>query len=484
MSELDLPYDWYPRDAQVDAMNAWLYENCLINDWVWHRRFGKDDCALHGTAVKAHQRIGNYWHMLPQQNQVRKAIWEAVNPRTGIRRIDEAFPDSICEKRESDMFIRFRCGSTWQCLGSDNYAGAIGSMPCGIVYSEWALSDPNSYGYLSPILKDNGGWVVRQGTPRGKNHAYRTYKASLKNPNAFAQLLTVEDSGAAKWLDLPAIKQELIDIHGDELGLALFNQEYYCSFDAAVVGAVYGAELSRVERDKRITDCPHDPEYPVFTAWDIGRTDATAIWFYQVIGNEVRLIDYEEDNLKNPDFFATKVLGKEVTINIEDGEVKVRFESSDPAIQKAAKQTKHRRKYTYAQHYLPHDARAKTFAAMGKSVQELMAKVFGWELVGITPNLSVMDGIQATRKMLAKSVFDWKCDKGFETLKQYRYEQDEAKNMLKDKPLHDWTSHAADALRYVAINYETETPEPLPEDKFKPLNAMDNGIPMEEMFEL
>jgi len=456
-------------------MNKWLYEGVLINDWLWHRRFGKDDCALHGTAVKAHQVVANYWHMLPQHNQVRKAIWTAINSHTGIRRIDEAFPKELREStNETEMFIKFRNGSTWQCLGSDNFKGAIGSAPKGIVYSEWPLSDPASYGYLSPILKENKGWVVRQGTPRGKNHGYKTYKSSKKNPKAFAQLLTVEDTGADKQLDLTAILQEYIDLYGEDLGRAVYLQEYYCSFEAAVVGSIWGGELARLESDNRLTDCPHDTDYPVYTAWDIGRADSTAIWFYQVIANEIHLIDFLQDNLKNPDWFASRVLGKIVKIDIVDGKITVQ-KGQDLS------QHKHRKAYDYANHWLPHDARAKTFASMGKSVQELLSVCFGWNKVSITPNLSRQDGIQAARKMLDKTIIDWKCEDGFELVKQYRYEKDDKKNMLKETPLHDYTSHAADALRYVAVSYQTFAPEPLPMDKMKPANAMDNGIPIEHM---
>lgn len=424
--------------------------------------------------------------MLPQHNQVRKAIWTAVNPHTGKRRIDEAFPLELrAATNDNEMIIKFKNGSTWQCIGSDNFQGAIGSAPAGIVYSEWSLSNPSASAYLRPILRENNGWQLKIGTPRGKNHAYRTYKTALKNKKQFAELLTVEDTGMdKKWDMVEELQAYIAEAGSEELGKALFFQEYYCSFEAAVVGAVYGAELSKLERAGRLCECPHDIDYPVFTAWDIGRTDSTAIWFYQVIGNEVRLIDYVEDNLKNPDFFAAKVLGKPVTIDIKDGKVEAKVgHSIDPQIIKAAEKSKHRQAYDYQTHFLPHDARAKTFAAQGKSVQELLNRVFGWN-VQITPSLSLMDGIQATRKMLDKTVIDWKGEPGFENVKQYRYEQDEKKNMLKDKPLHDWTSHAADALRYVAISYKTITPEPKPRDKMKPLNAMDNGIAMEEMFDL
>ena len=477
MTEIVLPYNWKPRDYQKNALNAWIRDDYKHLELIWHRRAGKDDICLHGTAIKAHERVANYWHMLPQHNQVRKAIWTAVNSHTGKRRIDEAFPKQLREStNETEMFIKFRNGSTWQCLGSDNFQGAIGSAPAGIVFSEWSLSNPSASGYLRPILKENGGWQLKIGTPRGKNHAYRTYKAACKNKDQFSELLTVDDTGMAKVWDMVSELEQYKAEFGEDLGKALFYQEYYCSFEAAVVGAVWGAELSKLERAGRLCECPHDPKYPVFTAWDIGRADATAIWFYQVIANEIHIIDFMQDTLKNPDWFASRVLGHEVTIDIVDGEIRVTHGAELP-------KHAHRQAYDYKTHWLPHDARAKTFASMGKSVQELLSVCFGWGAVNITPNLSRQDGIQAVRKMLEKTVIDWKGEEGFELVKQYRYEQDDKKNMLKESPLHDYTSHAADALRYVAVSYATVAPEPLPKDKMKALHQMDNGIPIMSLFE-
>lgn len=418
---------------------------------VWHRRSGKDEVTLHGTAIKAHERIANYWHMLPLANQVRKAIWEAVNPRTGKRRIDEAFPDQICDaKRDQDMLIRFKCGSTWQCLGSDNYQGAIGSTPAGIVYSEWSQANPSSRGYLRPILAENNGWQAYITTPRGRNHAHKTYLSAKNNPNAFAQLLTAEDTSVFTPQQLIEEKQEYIDTYGPDLGNALYLQEYFCSFEAAILGAVWGGELARAEQGGRFTHCPHDPDYPVFTAWDIGRTDATAIWFYQVIANEVRIIDFYQNTLKDPDHFAGQLLGREVQIDLISDKVVVSYGESIAEIN-------HRKAYDYQTIWLPHDAKAKTFAAKGKSVQEQIAAVFGWDKIRIVPGLSKMDGIQSARALINRAVFDERTEEGFEAIKQYKYEWDDEKKCFRDKPVHDWTSHPADSLIYLAIAWQCET---------------------------
>lgn len=478
MAEITLPYNWKAREYQRPALNAWIRDGIKNIELIWHRRAGKDTVCMMGAGVMAMQRKANYIHMLPQENQVRNAIWDAVNPHTGRKKIDEAFPEQIRAKtNDQKMMITFVNGSTWQCMGSDNYNKAIGSTPAGIVWSEWSLSDPMSEAYLDPILQENKGWKFKIGTARGKNHAYRSFNYAKTQPDEFAQLLTVKDSGMDKVFNLEKIRNKLIADYGEDLGLALFNQEYFCSFTAAVIGAVWGSELSNLEREGRFCECEHDASHPVFTAWDIGRTDATAIWIYQVISNEVRILDYIEDNLKNPDYFVSQLIGKEVTINLVDDDIQV-------IVGKDIEDIKYRQDYQYQVHWLPHDARAKTFAAKGKSIQQQVSVALGWDKVKITPSLSTQDQIQACRKMIPRLVIDYKAEKGLETVKQYRYERDDKREMLKDTPLHDWTSHAADALKYVAVSYKTVKPEPIKENKLKKVNAMDNGIPIEMMFEL
>jgi phage terminase large subunit len=240
---MKLPYKWKPREYQKDAYNAWIKQGFKQLDLIWHRRAGKDSVCLHGTMVKMWQRPATYWHMLPQANQVRKAIWKAVNPHTGKRWIDEAFPEALREAtNESEMFIKFINGSTWQCLGSDNYMGAIGSNPAGIVYSEWSLTNPAASGYLRPILAENDGWELKIGTPRGENHAYRTHMAGIKDNKVFAQMLTVDDT-QMDW-DMDYIKSQYIVEFGEDIGTAMFLQEFYCSFKAPVQGSIWGKECT------------------------------------------------------------------------------------------------------------------------------------------------------------------------------------------------------------------------------------------------
>lgn len=465
---------WKPRPSQRAAMNAWIRDKILLHDWLWHRRHGKDDCALRGISIKAHERIANYCHMLPQENQVREAIWEAVNPHTGILRLEEAFPTSIRAKtNQQQMRITLRNGSKVVFAGSDNYKSKIGSSLAGLVYSEWPLSDPASYAYLSPMLKENGGWCVRQGTPRGKNHGYKTYQSGLRDPTRFAQLLTIADTGADKVLDIVSIKQEYVDLYGEELGNALYLQEYYCSFDVAVFGSVFGSEFADLEKDGRFTVVPHNPKYKVFTAWDIGFKDSVVIFFYQIIDNKIHVIDYESNNLKNPDWFAGRCLGRKIQIDIINNEIKVTKGAFIPEL-------KRRTEYDYETHWLPHDGKAKTFTAMGKSCQQHLWAVFGTGKVRIVPSLSKQDGYKAVRMMLRSTYFNKPLtEPAFEACKQYKYKYDDKLMTFSKEGVHDWTSHYTDALRMMAIAYKT-TPKPEIPRVINP-NHMDNGLAIAEM---
>lgn len=431
-------------------MPAWSYlENGGRHaELIWHRRSGKDEISLHHTACEAFQRVGNYWHMLPLASQVRKAIWNAVNPHTGLRRIDEAFPHELREKTlENEMFIRFKNGSTWQALGSDNFNAMVGSPPIGIVYSEWALANPAARGYLRPIITENGGWQIFITTPRGKNHARTTFQAAKRTQGAFAQLLTINHTGLMDKQQQEYELQEYIDTYGVDQGTAMFEQEYLCSFEAAILGAVYGSEMTRLQEEGRITQVPHDPNLPVHVAMDIGRSDDTSIWWYQVAGNEVHILESISENMKDPDHFASLILGQEVKIDLIDNEIVVSYGGDMVG-------STHRQAYQYGEIAVPHDARAKTFAAKGKSVMEQFLKVFG-NKVRLVESLSLQDGIQAARKLFRYAYFDEEgCEVGLDALASYRRSWSTETQRFSDKPVHDWSSNPADAFRYMAIRWQ------------------------------
>jgi phage terminase large subunit len=252
MTDLSLPYNWNPRWYQGNLWKAHgKYKRMLA---IWPRRHGKDDVNLHANACAAFERVGNYWYMLPEYNQCRKAIWDAVNPHTGIRRIDEAFPDAIRAKlNDNEMKITFINGSTWQLMGSDNYDALVGSPPVGLTYSEYAISNPISWGYMRPILLENGGWASFNSTPRGKNHLYRMYNMAMESEEWFCELLTVDETELFSKAQLDNELSELIAEHEDvEYATALWKQEYWCSFEAALPGAIWGGATANLEKREQL----------------------------------------------------------------------------------------------------------------------------------------------------------------------------------------------------------------------------------------
>lgn len=266
--EIELPAGWRPRPYQA-ALWRYLEEGGLRADVAAHRRWGKDDVALNWAAVSAIQRPGVYWHLLPEAAQARKAIWEAVNPHTGRRRIDEAFPPAIrAGVRDGDMSLRLANGSVWQVLGSDNYDSLVGAPPVGVVFSEWALAKPEAWTYIRPILAENGGWALFLWTPRGRNHAVRAFEARARDRAWFTQRSPATETGVFTPAQLARERAELVAETGSkEEGEARFASEYLVDFDAAAPGAYYAGLLGEAQSAGRVGRVPHDPALAVHTAW-------------------------------------------------------------------------------------------------------------------------------------------------------------------------------------------------------------------------
>jgi phage terminase large subunit len=407
--DIILPNQWQPRRYQR-RLWSYLEKGGKRAVAVWHRRAGKDEVCLHWAACAAIQRVGNYWHMLPEASQARKAVWDAINPHTGRRRIDEAFPPSIrMGQRDDDMRIKLVNGSVWQVVGSDNFNSLVGSPPTGLVFSEYSLTNPAAWDYLRPILAENGGWCVFMMTPRGRNHAWKLYEIARSRPDWFAQLLTVDET--------KAIAPDIVaDERASGMSEDMVAQEYYCSFDAALPGAYYGKLLRAADTEQRIGRVPWAPDAVVHTAWDLGIGDCTAIWFAQVVGHETRLIDYYESFGVGLDHYA-KILRE--------------------------------KPYVYGEHILPHDAQVADLSTGRSRLQTLATLGIAGRVLPREPNIE--DGINAVRNLLPRCWFDAeKCGRGIEALRQYRCDYDAERKIYSARPRHDWTSHAADAFRYLA----------------------------------
>ena len=180
------------------------------------------------------------------------------------------------------IIIRFKNGSTWQVVGSDRYDAAVGSSPAGITFSEWALSNPSAWAYLAPIVTENDGWALFITTARGRNHAKSMLDMAQTRDDWFSEVLPVNVTNAMSEEAVEQQRLEYTGIFGKEAADALIDQEYYCSFEAAILGAYWGKEMLLAEQQGRICDVPVNTDLPVHTAWDIGVDDAMAIWCFQV----------------------------------------------------------------------------------------------------------------------------------------------------------------------------------------------------------
>lgn len=430
---------WRPRPHQLPFW-SYMEHGGRRAIAIWHRRAGKDEVCLHRAAVAAHERPATYWHMLPEYAQGRKAIWSAVNPHTGRRRIDEAFPKELrAGTNEQEMFIRFRNGSTWQVVGSDRYDATVGSPPAGVTFSEWALANPASWGYLAPILVENNGWAAFITTSRGRNHAKSMLDTARRTPGWFAEILTVDDTKLISPSVIEGQRAEYHGIFGEDAGDALIEQEYYCSFEAAVLGSYWGKELARAERESRITRVDVDRNHPVHVAWDIGIDDPMALWCFQVGHGFVNVVDYYESSGHGFEHYCDWLKERD-------------YRGID---------------------WVPHDAKQREVGNKGRtriqSLIELGAKI--GRKPKLVPKHKLMDGINAGRQTIPKARFDAeRCAKGLEALREYKAEWDQDARTFKRTPAHNWASHAADSWRYLSMSWT----EPVAKDELPPMRGIES----------
>lgn len=223
---LTIPNGWTARPHQTNLFNTFGHgKQFQRGAAVWHRRAGKDSCALNLTARDMFKRVGTYWHLFPEQTQARRAIWNGID-RDGRRIIDQFLPPAV-RRRENgqEMLIETVNGSMWQMAGSDNYDSLVGSNPVGVVFSEWSLANPEAWEYIRPILVENGGWALFIYTPRGRNHGYSTYLNALDDKDWFCERLTVDDTGLVTKDQIEAERRA-------GMSDGKIRQEFYCSFEA------------------------------------------------------------------------------------------------------------------------------------------------------------------------------------------------------------------------------------------------------------
>ena len=422
LTDITLPYNqWTPRPHQM-ALWRYLRDGGKRAIAVWHRRAGKDDVCLHHAALAAVERVGNYWHCLPEFAQGRKAIWTSVNPHTGKRRIDEAFPHEMREStNDHEMFIRFVNGSTWQVIGSDNVTtgSGIGSSTAGIVFSEYALANPSAWAYYRPIVEENNGWAAFIFTPRGRNHALAMYQHGVRTAGWFAEILTARETAALSDQALAETLEEYVNLYGADAGQAMFDQEMMCSFNAAILGSFYAAECSAVRAEERIIACEPPDGALIHRAWDIGVGDDTSVWWFVVHGSQLLILDHLVASGKGVEWYRDEIFKRERA-----------------------------RGWAHGNDYVPHDAKVQEWGSGRTRVETMVA--LGLKPI-LVPMASLDDGINAVRRTLPLCVFHPRCeDGGFSALEQYRREWDDERKCFSNKPLHDWSSHPSDAFRYLS----------------------------------
>lgn len=407
--EVVIPYT--PRDqfeAYHDRTERWA-------KIVAHRRFGKtvgclNDLIKRALCATRVQPPPRFAYIAPTYTQAKDVAWNYLKfysaPIPGLK------------MSESELWIEYPNGARIRLYGADNYERMRGLYFDDVVIDEPAQFDPRAWPeVIRPTLADQQGGATFIGTPAGRDWFYKVDLAEDGSEIAdfFRLTLKASDTGIIPAEELKSLRSGLSEEQ--------FAQEFECSFEAAVIGAYYGKLMRQADDDKRIAGVPYEPAAQVYTAWDLGIRDSTAIWFAQVVGREIHLIDYYEATGADLGHYVREIFG---------------------------------RNYIYAGHFVPHDAQAKELGT-GKSRLEVLESL-GLKNITVAPMHRVEDGINAVRTIIPRCWFDArKCARGIDALKLYRAEFDDKLQALKPRPVHDWTSHAADAFRYLAMTLDGAT---------------------------
>lgn len=372
-----------------------------------HRRAGKTVACIQ-RLIKAGIETGRpnarFAYIAPFYAQAKDVAWQY------IKQFTSQIPGTTAN--EGELHVTFgHNGARIRLYGADNYDRMRGIYLDGAVLDENADMDPRAWPeVIRPALSDRKGWATFIGTPKGRNGFFDIHEHAKASPDWLCVTLRASETGLIDEAELEELRAMMTPEQ--------FAQEFECSFDAAIVGAYYGALIADAEKAGRVADVAIDPALPIHTAWDLGIGDSTAIWVFQAGPEGMRLCDFIEDH--------GKPLGHYV------GELEARG-------------------YRGGRDFVPHDARVRSLDT-GRSRLETLAGM--GRNVALLPAASVDDGINGVRQLFPRMWFDAdKCRDGIEALRQYRTEFDEKAKVFKPRPRHDWTSHCADALRYAAQGY-------------------------------
>ena len=415
-----------PRQPFIEFHNRDKRYACL----VIHRRAGKTVAAVNDLVIGALEcglPRPQFAYIAPFRDQAKRVAWDYLK--------HYAQPFLAGKPNESELTVPMPNGGKIMLFGADNADALRGIYLDGAILDEFGDFKPSVYGnVIRPTLSDRQGWIVFGGTPKGRNEFWTVREQARKNPQEW--YLRELRASESKLIDAQELEQVRRQLTPEQ-----YAQEYECDFAAALPGAYYGREMVAAEREGRIREVKIDDAVPVHTAWDIGYRDDTAIWWYQVVRDEIHVFDYHASSGQSVPFYCDLVKSKG---------------------------------YRYGTHWLPHDARAKTLASGGKSVIEQLAEGLDFKTLAIVPNLDVQDGIQAARLMLGRCWFDEsRCYDGIEALRAYQREYDEDKKAFLERPRHDWSSHPADAFRMLAVAWKSEEPKKIEDTRARILHVGD-----------
>ena len=375
---------------------------------VAHRRAGKTVACVNElikAALTFNGVNGRFAYVAPFYSQAKSVAWDY------LKQFSAVVPGITIN--ESELRIDYPNGSRIRLFGADNADSLRGQFFDGLVADEYGDWKPSVWGYvIRPALADRQGWAIIIGTPKGRNQFWETVQRASVNADWLSLTIKASESGLLPESELDALKDELTE--------DAWRQEMECDFDAALPGAIFGKEIWQADQDGRIRSDLYDPALKTHAVLDLGFTDDTAIWWFQV-GKELRLVDCYSTHGQPISHYHEVLKAKP---------------------------------YKYGEWlWLPHDARAKSLQT-GRSIEEQFRSL-NWK-PRIVPELGLIDGIQAARLSLSDACFDVKCADGLDALKQYQREYDEDKRSFRDKPRHDWTSHYADAFRYACLVWREE----------------------------
>ena len=377
--------------------------------WVCHRRAGKDITIFNWAVSMLLETKCICYYILPTYSQAKKVIWDSITI-DGVRFLDYIPEEVIESKNKQEMKVNLINGSVLQLIGSDNIDSLVGTNPKILIFSEYAIQSPQAWDYLRPILKVNGGYAVFISTPRGKNHFYDLYQMAKNNPEWFAEILTIDDTGVLTEKDLDEEREE-------GMSEEMIQQEYRCSFTRGIEGSYYGRLIDKAYSDLRICTVPWEPRSNVHTAWDLGFGDSMSIVFWQEVGGETRIIDYYENHGEGFAHYAKLLQSKP---------------------------------YVYGTHYFPHDGGSGSIQT-GRTHQDIAGEIGIRPIVVLEREKDIQVGIEAVRTMLNICYIDReKCGHLIKCLENYHKRYNEKTNYYSDTPEHDWTSHCADSVRYMA----------------------------------